>query len=805
MTALVFRTKYGIGWPIEAGKPGAPDVGAEMPLEAMLTEDFKTDAHLVAYRDGADRPLYRLKIDSIAAGSRPLMRLAVFDIDGPKHAAAADWWLAEKVKIAQLLAAVPGLFVYRTKGGYRIVGRLAEPFPITAPSDPTWKLYYWRALLWLVREFGIVGDPACADWTRLYRVPHATRDGKLQRLETIGNAAAVAPWPAIEAEPAVELETAKRIQAERANDKTQSTWWQTVVKAFTPPEPPKAPTPPSDLPLSERIAQATRYFDRVPGAVEGDGGDLATWNAALKVIGFDLPYSEELRVLRVWNARCDPPWADDALERKLVEARAKSGASRGSLLKAPQVQATGPTRTRTLTDTGNAERLVDQHGDFIRWCSGLDWLTWDGRRWEKDGKRRVYSMAKRTVRRIYGESETVDDPDVRKAIAKHATRSESAGAREAMVSLARSENRVAVDVSELDSDPWLLNVMNGTLDLKSGRLLPHDSKLLITKLAPVRYVPTATAPTWLAFLERVLPDPEVRAFVQRFIGYCLTGVIREHVLPVFYGHGANGKTTLLEAVREALGDYAVQASPLLLMAKTSDQHPTDRMTLLGRRLAVCSETEADRAFAEVLLKQLTGGDTINARFMRCDEINFKPTHKLVLATNHRPKVKDTSEGIWRRLLLVPFNVTIPEAERDATLAERLRLEATGILTWAVEGCRAWQRDGLKPPAAVRDATLEYRLSEDVIGQFIADHCYVTPGQADTVRARAGDLFAAFKVWCSETGTPETSQKVFGIAMLEKGFGRTKDRRGAVTYIGIRLKMPSELEPEAVPEAERGSK
>lgn len=451
----------------------------------------------------------------------------------------------------------------------------------------------------------------------------------------------------------------------------------------------------------------------------------------------------------------------------------------------PRDEKTLPLPIRPLTETGNAERLLDKHGAELRWCNALGWLVWDGRRWARDERRQVYALAKLTVRRIYGEAEACDDDERRRAVVKWALKSETSGAREAMLSLVKSESGVAVTIEELDADPWLLNVRNGTLDLRTGKPHRHTGRDLITRLCPVEYRPDAVAPTWLAFLARVLPDATVREFMQRFIGYALTGAVREHVLPMLYGTGANGKSTLLEGVRYVTGDYAVQANPALLMAKTNDTHPTERATLLGRRLAICSETEEGRALAEVMVKQLTGGDRINARFMRMDEFDFAPTHKLVVCTNHRPRVRGSDLGIWRRIQLVPFTVTIPEPERDATLPEKLRAEAAGILRWAVDGCMAWQRDGMSPPAAVRAATDEYRLDEDVVGQFIEDRCYVQPG-SDTVRERASALFEAYTKWCEETGNVPVRQREFGRAMTERGFGRTKDGRGAKVYLGVRL-------------------
>src|SRR5215213_6238174 len=357
-----------------------------------------------------------------------------------------------------------------------------------------------------------------------------------------------------------------------------------------------------------------------------------------------------------------------------------------------------PELRRTRTDYGNAERFVDEHGGSVCWCGPWrKFLVYDGRHWVRDDTGEVERLMKSTVRRIYAEAAEAEDSQERKAIADHAKRSESAKRINDALRLARSEPGIPIVPRQLDADPWALNVLNGTVDLRTGKLRPHDREELITKLAPVEYDPDAKAPNFEAFLARILPSEALRRFVQRAIGYAAAGVVSEEVLVILYGVGANGKSTLVNVVMEALGDYATKASP-----------PTELADLFGARFVASVETDEGRRLAEDLVKQLTGRDPIKARRMREDFWQFDPPHTLFLATNHRPEVKGTDYAIWRRLKLVPFEITIPGAEQDKGLPEKLREELPGILARIVRGCREWQRewqrDGLGEPAEVRSAT-----------------------------------------------------------------------------------------------------
>lgn len=437
-----------------------------------------------------------------------------------------------------------------------------------------------------------------------------------------------------------------------------------------------------------------------------------------------------------------------------------------------------------LTDTGNAERLHAYAGEDMRYCFLWGkWLIWDGMRWRTDDLGHAMAVSKTVVRRIQMEAEGCPDSDLAKKLTKWAHKSESRGKRGAMVDLFTSEQGISITPDVLDRDPWLLNCENGTLDLRTCTLRPHDRADRITKLMPLSYDPDASCPLWKAFLERILPIESVRAFVQRMVGWSLTGDVSEQVLLFCYGLGANGKSTFLRVLLALLGtDYGIQAPPELLLEKQQRGHPTELADLFGVRVAVCVEMGPGRKLDEVLVKQLTGGDIVRARRMREDFWQFEPTHHLWIAANHKPVIHGTDEAMWRRLMMIPFTVTIPEEERDGQLLTKLRAELPGILAWAVRGCQEWQQLGLAAPDEVRAATKEYRADMDVIGDFIEATCVVEPNAS--VHAKA--LYHAFLTWAEANGENVLPQQDFGQRMVERGFQRRK-RKGLKVYIGVTLR------------------
>jgi putative DNA primase/helicase len=495
--------------------------------------------------------------------------------------------------------------------------------------------------------------------------------------------------------------------------------------------------------------------------------------------------AEILAALRVTNEeRCQPPLENEEVEKIAASVARYAPADNVVSLSANGHGSSHPPRGYNLTDLGNAERLVAGHGENIRYCyTWRKWLVRTTARWERDEAGRIHRLAKGRVRGIYREASDAEDEDRRKALAKHAAASESEARIRAMIELAKSE--VPVTPDELDSDPWLLNVLNGTIDLRTGELREHRREDLITKLAPVEYDPNATAPTWEAFLKRVLPGEELRAFVQRAAGYSATGDTSEQCIFIHHGPGANGKTTFQEAIAAALGDYAMRTPTETLLVKRAGGVPNDVARLKGARLVAASETEEGRRLAESLVKDLTGQDTISARFMWAEWFDFKPTHALHLSTNHKPEIRGTDPAIWRRIRLIPWAVTIPPNEQDKKLTDKLRGELPGILAWVVRGCSEWLRQGLKAPEEVRQATKAYRAEMDVLAAFLADCCV----RGDDEEAFAGELWGAWKRWSEETGEQTGSQKRFGGRLAERGFLNHRDSKtGRKVWSGLSLRF-----------------
>jgi putative DNA primase/helicase len=447
-----------------------------------------------------------------------------------------------------------------------------------------------------------------------------------------------------------------------------------------------------------------------------------------------------------------------------------------------------PQRSFRHTDGGNAERLVALHGENFRFLSDAkQWLHWDGFRWRRAADREVQQAAKATVATMYEAISAIDNDDERKRFASWCQKSDSRAFRDNMVALARHEQAVAAEDGEFDTDPLLLNLRNGTLDLSTGKLRAHLREDHITKICPASFDPTATCPRWLQFLQETFSDqPDVLPFLQRSLGYTLTGDTGEQCFWLLIGAGRNGKSTLLNAIQHVIGDYAAATSFDTFAAKRNADaavNPRDGLaSLAGSRFVRASESDEEKRFSEALLKAITGGEHVRTAKMYQEDFAYKPTYKIWLSTNHEPTIRGTDDGIWRRVHRVNFRQQVPPEHVDRNLDQKLAAEASGILNWLLAGLTDYQAHGLQVPAAVSDATANYRKMQNPLREFIAERCDTSDPAAETP---AVTLLGEFNQWARGRRQPHLSPVAFGRAMASAGFIR-RTSCGQTIYAGISI-------------------
>lgn len=449
--------------------------------------------------------------------------------------------------------------------------------------------------------------------------------------------------------------------------------------------------------------------------------------------------------------------------RRALEAQVANGAESGD---------------RDFTHDGLALHLGDQWRDDARHVAAWGrWMFWNGTVWREDDRLEHMTRTRAFLREL-----AAGLPAKMESAAKKLRQADTVAK---VVGLARSNQAQVATVDQWDADPWLLGTPAGTVDLRTGELRAARPEDYITKTTAVTPAPPGTpAPLWAATLARVTDgNPSLQSYHQRFAGYSLTGITREHTFRFDYGTGANGKTTVDGALQGAMGDYAMAIPSDMLMVSAGDRHPTEVAMLRGVRLAVGSETEQGKRWAEARIKQLTGGDPIRARFMRQDFFEFTPQFKLIVVGNHRPSLRGVDEAMRRRLHLVPFTVTIPSEERDPELPEKLQSEWPAILRWAIDGCLTWQREGLHPPEIVQAATAEYLDAEDALSLWIEECAERDPNAWES----SGSLFASWKRWAERAEEFVGSQKRFSNVLQERGFTPKRQAgTGLRGYLGLRL-------------------
>jgi len=443
------------------------------------------------------------------------------------------------------------------------------------------------------------------------------------------------------------------------------------------------------------------------------------------------------------------------------------------------------------TDLGNARRLVKLFGKDLRYCYEWGrWLVWNGIRWQEDATGEIERRAKETTRAIYNEAAQAKTQEKREKLAAWATKSESERAIKAMINLARSEPGIPITPVKLDSNPYQLNCVNGTIDLRTGKLHRNRREDLITKLVPVKYDPKARDDVW----EKVLNEAtggniELHELIQRAFGYSTTGDTSEEVLFLIHGPAATSKSTIIEAIKATLGDYARTADFETFIKRRDVGGPrNDIARLASSRFVVSIEVDEGKQLAEGLVKMVTGGDTITARKLYHESFEFKPAFKLVLVTNHAPTVDPDDDAMWRRIHVIPMVCQVPKHLRDPKVKAHLTnstIAGPAILQWLLKGCLAWQREGLKIPAVVQQATDDYRASQDSFGDFISDRCVL---ETDAW-VSSEELHEEYDAWLSHRGWlngDSLNDKAFAKKLQRFGLFSRKGTGGVRGWSGVRL-------------------
>lgn len=444
---------------------------------------------------------------------------------------------------------------------------------------------------------------------------------------------------------------------------------------------------------------------------------------------------------------------------------------------------------KTLTDTGNANRLVSLFGNDLRYCGEENaWYIWNGRHWEEDKTLKVMHHADEVVRSLYREAADEDDEKDRKNIASWAKRSESVRSRKDMIEAAK--HLLPATIQTWDANPKLFNVQNGTIELETLTFREHRREDYLTKLAGVEYDPAATCQVWEDHLRLIFNNnTELINGFQMLVGYAILPGNEAQVINIAYGSGKNGKSKTLGAIEFVFGDYYRSASPTTFMTRRQGSASEDLARLHNARFVTSYEPEKGAKLAENVIKQISGGDTITARHLYKASFEFKMQLNLWISTNHRPVIEGTDEAIWRRILLWPFDVTIPEDRRDTLIHEKFEKEGAGILNWALEGLRRFYANGRKLiiPEAVRQATEAYRGEQDVLGEFLDDCCDLGPSDnPDYVVSRA-ELYFTYTAWCENNGETALTKKEFATALRGRGVTDGKRRANERRWAGIRWK------------------
>lgn len=445
----------------------------------------------------------------------------------------------------------------------------------------------------------------------------------------------------------------------------------------------------------------------------------------------------------------------------------------------------GQTSPFHLTDLGNAERLIDKFGHDLRFCSEeKKWHVWTGKKWQKDTAKQTVNLAKQTIRAIYTEIKFISNTETRKKLYAHALKSESAISIINLIELAKSESGIVCSRNDFDKHDFRLNTLNGTINLRTGSFEPPERSHFITKCIPVNYDSHAQCPRFIAFLESLMNNnSNLVEYVQKIIGYSLTGDTSEQCYFFLYGTGSNGKSTLLNVVRTLLGGFAKNVD-FNTLTYSGFNARNDLARLIGARFVTAVEVDIKKSLNEAVVNRITGNDPVTVKFLYGEYFEYIPTYKLFIAGNNRPNIEGTSHATWRRIRLIPFEVRFEEGKNmNKDLYKRLIQELPGILNWAIEGCLKWLRDGLEPPAEVKAATTSYRQQSDTVSNFLNELCRIDPSSS----VNSSKFYKAYKEWCHNNAEYSIGKQHFTEAMNTKGFRKMK-RQGAEQWVGLELQM-----------------
>ena len=457
-----------------------------------------------------------------------------------------------------------------------------------------------------------------------------------------------------------------------------------------------------------------------------------------------------------------------------------------------KIKQQGSSKKYTMDDTGNAWRLRDMHHENIKYnYTNKAWHYWNGKAWREDSSGEIRRMVDETIKNMWEELPGLPEGE-REARSKWCNKTRFNKTKNAMIAEAMHLEGMQIQMSDMDSKKDIVNVQNGIVNLRTGELIPHERTFFCTKIINANYYKDAKAPIWEKFLKSITNnDQELITFLKRSVGYSLTGSTKEQCAFFCYGIGANGKSTFLDIIYELLGDYAMNCQPETIMMKStmSAAVTSDIARLKGARMVTTVEPAEGAKLNEGLVKQLTGGDAVTARFLYGKEFEYRPEFKIWMATNHKPVIRGTDEGIWRRIKLIPFTVTIPSEKQDKNLLYKLMKEIDGILKWAVDGCIEWQREGLNMPKVITDASKEYRVEMDILKAFIEecmdDHPF---GEI-----KSSDLYKNYVDWAEANNEYVMKHTKFGIEM-SKRYENKKTRNGKV-YYGLKVKEEYESSPK----------